>query len=808
MRRVQWISVVGLIVLAAAAPAAQAQRPYIGYVFPAGGQQGTTFQIRLGGQNLGDVGGVVVSGPGVQAKVTDYFRRLDNQELGLIRDQLAELRKAEKAAAAAKEKAAAKGNGVAAKGTTPAAKDKDGAATAMDAGAMAMDAGAMSMDAGAMGMGAAGTDKGATAEDEEARTIIARIDKRLAEYVQTPANASISSLVFVEVTMASDAAPGRRELRLVTSRGVSNPLVFHVGQVPEVARTPLVSCRLQVLGKEEQALRKRPPEQEEATITVPCTANGQIAPGEVNRYRFEARKGQRLLVSVEARGLNPYVADAVPGWFQPVLTLRNAAGKEVAFCDDYRFKPDPVIFFEVPEDGAYVLSITDAIYRGREDFVYRVTIGEMPFLAAVFPLGGRAGEPVKFEMAGWNLAGAALAPLAADAGPGVRPVTASKSGLVSNCLPVETDTLPEAFDKESNNDRPSAQKVELPVIVNGRIDRPDDWDVFQFTGKAGDTVVAEVGARRLDSPLDSVLKLTDVSGTVLAANDDHEDPEAGVNTHHADSYLMFKLPADGTYCVHIGDAARAGGPVYAYRLRLSRPMPDFALYVVPSSLAMRGKSGSQVNIQVVRKDGFTGPISLALKDPPEGFSIDKGTIGANQATGRVTLSTKLTSTPQPVSIRLEGKAKIEDRDVVREVVFAEDRMQAFLWRHLVPAQDLKVLVFDPSYVPPPKRIRRLPALPADATKAPLAVAAGPKAPTAPAVETKAPAATPAGTKAPAAAPAASPAGAKAPAAAPAKPMFTKQQVAGRLRTLKVLFEEGLITEDFYDHRVAECEAAP
>ena len=40
-----------------------------------------------------------------------------------------------------------------------------------------------------------------------------------------------------------------------------------------------------------------------------------------------------------------------------------------------------------------------------------------------------------------------------------------------------------------------------------------------------------------------------------------------------------------------------------------------------------------------------------------------------------------------------------------------------------------------------------------------------------------------------------------------KPKFTKQQVAGRLRQLKLLFEEGLLTEDFYARKVAECEAA-
>ena len=188
-----------------------------------------------------------------------------------------------------------------------------------------------------------------------------------------------------------DAEPGERELRLATPRGVSNPLVFHVGQLPEVSRKPMLTADFQVLGKEELALRKRPPDEVEQRITVPCTVNGQIASGEVNRYRFEARKGQRLVISAAARQLIPYIADAVPGWFQPVLALYDANGKELAYNDDYRFKPDPIILFEVPQDGEYVFSITDAIYRGREDFVYRVTIGELPFVTSIFPLGGQVG---------------------------------------------------------------------------------------------------------------------------------------------------------------------------------------------------------------------------------------------------------------------------------------------------------------------------------------------------------------------------------------------------------------------------------
>jgi len=39
-----------------------------------------------------------------------------------------------------------------------------------------------------------------------------------------------------------------------------------------------------------------------------------------------------------------------------------------------------------------------------------------------------------------------------------------------------------------------------------------------------------------------------------------------------------------------------------------------------------------------------------------------------------------------------------------------------------------------------------------------------------------------------------------------KPKFTKQQVAGRLRQLKLLYEEGLLTDEFYLRKVRECEA--
>lgn len=528
MMRWHWILALGGLL---AASAAQAQvRPYIGFVYPAGGQQGTTVQVRLGGQGLDDVHQAFVSGKGVTAKVVAYQRRLNPQEMQLLREQVLEL----------------KG------GSRKRAREL-----------MASS--------------------GSSGQDQAKLMLAAKIEERMEAYVNRPACASISNLVFVEVAIDRDAEPGQRELVVVTPRGISNPLPFCVGQVPEVARKPMRTAEFQVLGKEELAMRNRPDDEVEVRIPIPCTMNGQIASGEVNRYRFEARRGQRLVISVQARQLIPFIADAVPGWFQPVISVCDAQGKELAYNDDYRFKPDPVIYFEVPRDGEYVLNITDAIYRGREDFVYRITIGELPFLTGVFPLGARAGSTPTVRLKGWNLEDARIALPDPNAAPGVYLVAAStRDGMVSNRVPFAIDTLPECLERESNDELLKAQKVKLPIIVNGRIQRKDDWDVFEIAGRKDQTLVAEVLARRLESPLDSVLKITDASGKVLAVNDDCADPTAGINTHDADSCVSLKLPADGSYYVHLGDAARSGSDEHAYRLRLSEPRPDFALRIVPS----------------------------------------------------------------------------------------------------------------------------------------------------------------------------------------------------------------------------------
>jgi len=751
------LPILGLIMFLAAACSAFAQNQYIGYVYPAGGQQGTTVSIRLGGQNLADVSDVRVTGEGVSARLVQYYRVMNNQELGLLRQQLRELQKKETTVS---DVMVAK---MAFFEFPKAVKPPEVRGLICSAcGRLNPVFASVCEDCGAKlekpeEPQPAAKSGPANSQNEAAKQkLIERIERRFAEDERNPAVRAQRELVFAEVTVAPDAKPGRREIRVITKRGISNSLPFYVGQVPEVARKPMTTSKQQVLGKEHLAQRNRPPEEELVRITVPCTMNGQLAAGEVNRYRFAAKKGQRLVITAKARQLVPYVADGVPGWFQAVLRLHDTKGNERAYTADFRFPPDQVDGVEVPEDGEYVLTINEALFRGRESFTYRITIGELPRVTSIFPLGGRVGDPVDIEVSGWNLDKTTLAPLPQDAKPGRHLIVASDGEFVSNQVPFVLDTLPECLDTEPNDDPSKAQKVSLPVIVNGRTDEVGNWDVFEVEGKAGQTVVAEVHARRLGSPLDSFVKVTNADGKVIALNDDHHDAASGLNTDHADSYLMVKLPADGKYFIHLGDTRRHAGNEYAYRLRISQPRPDFELRVVPSRVVIRSKGSAALKVFAIRRDRYDGPIRLSFKDLPEGFESPGATLATDKESVNLAVKTSLEATEKVLNLTVVGSATVGDQEIIREAVPAEDRMQAFLWRHLLPAADLPALVYNPGYRPPPDRVR--PPIPDEYR---------PK---------------------------------------DVKRTLTKSSVARRLQEIERLYQEWLLTDEFANRQIADIEA--
>ena len=641
---------------AAGGGAARAEGPaarrdhYAGYVFPAGGRQGTVFRATAGGQNLGGVTGVHVTGGGVRAAVVRYegsVPRLNGDERRELRRRIGEEREERRAVDAGKE------------------EDPRGAAEA------------------------AGSDADAERPKLPNHPLLREIDSLTLEELdrlesrflrfdpRRQPNAQIAETVILEIAVDAAAAPGDRDLRLVTRAGLTNPLRFQVGTLPEVAEAEPAA------GSGAPAL---------APLEPPVLVNGQVLPGDVDRWPLRARKGQRLVIEARARALIPYLADAVPGWFQAVVSLRDAKGAEVAFADDWRFDPDPVLLCEIPADGEYRLEIRDALYRGREDFVYRVSAGEEPFITRMFPLGGRTGSAASASVAGWNLPGGWIPLDTRPGGPWVRWAAAAGGDGPSNAVPYAVDPLPGIREAEPDDDPERAQRIALPRIIDGTVSRPGDEDLFRFEGRAGDEVVAEVRARRLGSPLDSLLRLTDASGRVLAWNDDHEDREAGLLTHHADSYLRSRLPADGAHFVRLSDAQRHGGEEFAYRLRIGPPRPDFAVVAVPSSLNVPAGGAVAVMLLALRKDGFGGDIEVSLRDAPAGFSLEGARIPGGRDSLRATLAAPRAPSEEPVVLRMEARARIDGETVVRPVIPSEDRMQAFAYRHLAASREFAVAV--------------------------------------------------------------------------------------------------------------------
>lgn len=612
-------------------PAAQ-RTPRIACVFPAGASPGQTFTLKFAGQFLDGVNGLEVTGGGIEARLIEHQKPLSGRELNLFRDRVRDLQAALRAAESGADKIIVRSE-----------TDTNRVETLSRAAA--------------------------EKELAELRHKLANPKNRSRE------NPQLAEDVWLEVRVAPDAAPGERQVRLRTALGLSNPLVFHVSPWPEV-------------------LEKEPNDKStNATpaVRLPAVLNGQIQPGDVDRFRLRLRGGTRLVAVAQARELVPYLADAVPGWFQAVLALYDSSGRELAYADDYTFHPDPVLLCEIPRDGEYVLEIRDALYRGREDFVYRIAVGELPWVTSAFPLGARARAETVVQLDGWNLPTNRLVLAPTDAEREILVDELAGTRLIKP-LRFAVSDLPEVPEREPNDAPDTAQRVELPLILNGVVWQPYDRECFRFNGRAGQRIVAEVLARRLNSPLDAALRLRDAGGRILAMNDDAEDKAAGLLPHQADARLEVTLPADGDYTLELYDAQQHGGAAYAWRLRLSEPRPDFALRATPSTLNVRPGGTATLTLHAIRYDGLTNDITVVLRDAPPGFRLSAPPLTGTNTSVKATLTVPFRLTETPVRLELEGRAVVGGQALLRPVVPADEQMQAFFYQHLVPAKELLVTV--------------------------------------------------------------------------------------------------------------------
>lgn len=274
--------------------------------------------------------------------------------------------------------------------------------------------------------------------------------------------------------------------------------------------------------------------------------------------------------------------------------------------------------------------------------------GELPspVLNNIFPAGGQAGTTVDLAVEGADLDGPAALRFAdprfvsrhgeggqftltipPEIQPGVYDVRVVGQYGVSGPRAFFVGHRSECREVEPNDAADGAQPVDLDAIVNGRLDKPGDIDCYRFNAQAGQRVVVDVWAERLDSPVLGVVEVYDSAGSRLEVN----RGDAGI-----EPLVDFHVPADGDYCVKLFDRTYQGGSDHIYRMAIdSGPRVEFAVPSVveagrPSRVALFGRnlrpSGSSIagdsatsgpfdRLDVELPPSQAGPLPLTLRPP-------------------------------------------------------------------------------------------------------------------------------------------------------------------------------------------------
>lgn len=488
-------------------------------------------------------------------------------------------------------------------------------------------------------------------------------------------NLQIAQRMKVRITIDKNAELGLKDLRLVSPKGVSNRLFFEVGQLDNF------------LEKENNS------EIEKANVipSLPCTICGQIRMSDKDYYAVTLQKGHDYVFAVKAREFMPYIADAVPGWFQPTLALYNDKFSEVSYSDDYYFNVNPLIIYTPQTTGVYYLEIKDALYRGREDFMYRIDAGELPYITRMTPFGGNAGDDTEVTLTGVNLPRTRITVSPATKQMGKMPVHVVNNGLVSNDVFFDY-SAPKMQERTCTRfNRPV--EIELGEVINAHFSKPYEQHIYELYVEKKTKIVFDVHARRYGFPTDAKIDIYR-NGKKIFTEDDTEDDTEPMMTHFADPAWSRPLEP-GTYQIRVTEAQSKYGDEYQYRLYVHRFMPDFELIADPSIISVP-RGGSQiVNLQAIRRFSYQGEISTYFKGLPKGIEVAYSKLLKGEKKRSFTLTAPISAKEGDYVVRLFGEAKQGKAVVTKEAHPAESMMQAFYYTHLLPTSEMKVQIVEP-----------------------------------------------------------------------------------------------------------------
>lgn len=386
------------------------------------------------------------------------------------------------------------------------------------------------------------------------------------------------------ITIAPDAPLKPVEVRIFAAQGGSPPFPFQVGDLPEIVHTQAEEVR---------------------DLKLPVTVNGRFHPaGELHQFAIELKAGQQIVCAAVTR--------AIRSPLDATMRLLDADGKVVAQSSAQR-SADSLLVFKAVQPGRYILQVFDFQFTRSAQHIYRLTVTDGPWINHTYPAGVTENGERDVTLYGWNLpAGDGRSmPHRFAAGPaGTQELTLPQGG---NRLVVIVGQNPEANEVEPNNTAEQAQALQLPLTVNGRLDKPGDTDTYAFQATKGGTYVIDLASSGLGFPADPALSIQDATGKPITELDDSPPSR--------DPGVRFAVPADGKYFLVVSEHSQQGGDEFIYRLRFALQRPDYKARVDVPAFALQSEKTANLPVRVDRIDGLDTELEVTAIDLPNGVTV-------------------------------------------------------------------------------------------------------------------------------------------------------------------------------------------
>lgn len=191
---------------------------------------------------------------------------------------------------------------------------------------------------------------------------------------------------------------------------------------------------------------------------------------------------------------------------------------------------------------------------------------------------------------------------------------------------------PEVSEREPNDLADQGTIAKLPATLAGAVDRPGDRDSFRVEGKAGRTLVFEVTAKTIGSPLNARLAILGSDGTQLA--------ESRGEGGKSDAVLVFAPSADGPLTVRVEDADFGGSGAHVYRIRAGESPSVNGVF--PSGV----RSGGEVRLKLSGVNLAKAEGELTAKDAGPGTILPACPAAANECESADRLGVVVADGPQ------------------------------------------------------------------------------------------------------------------------------------------------------------------